>query len=57
MALEPVCVVFRLMERDQCGSDRDWCAWLESVFACLVEDMPAGFPWLSYIFGFVGLVW
>ena len=25
------------MECDQCWSDRDWCAWLESVFACLVE--------------------
>ena len=25
-------------------SDRDWCAWLESVFACLVECLPTSFP-------------
>ena len=24
--------VFRLMERDQYWSDRDWCSWLEFVF-------------------------
>ena len=28
--------VSRLMERDQHWSDRDWCAWLESVSASLV---------------------
>ena len=27
-----------------------------SVFACLTEKLPTGFPWLSHIFGFVGLV-
>ena len=32
------------MERDQYWSDRDWCSWLESVFACLVEDLPTSFP-------------
>ena len=46
--------MFRWMERDLCWSDRDWCAWLESVFACLVECLPTGFPWLFYIFSFVG---
>ena len=30
----------RLMERDQCWSDRDWCAWLEYVSACLVVFLP-----------------
>ena len=35
--------VFRLMERDQYWSDRDWCAQLESVFACLVECLPTSF--------------
>ena len=34
----------RLMERDQCWSDRDWCAWLESVSACWVEFLPTSFP-------------
>ena len=32
------------MERDQDWSDRDWCAWLESVSACLVVFLPTGFP-------------
>ena len=36
--------VLRLMERDQYWSDRDWCAWLESVFACLVVFLPTRFP-------------
>ena len=35
--------MFRLMERDQCWSDRDWCSWLESVFARLVECLSTGF--------------
>ena len=34
---------FRLMERDQRWSDRDWCSWLASVFACLVEELPTSF--------------
>ena len=32
------------MERDQCWTDRDWCAWLEFVFSCLVVCLPTGFP-------------
>ena len=40
-ALDPN--VPRLMERDQHWSDRDWCAWLESVSACLVECLPTSF--------------
>ena len=32
------------MERDQCWSDRDCCAWLEFVLACLVECLPTSFP-------------
>ena len=36
------------MERDQYWSDRDWCAWLESVFACLVVFLPTGFPVALY---------
>ena len=35
--------MFRLMERDQYWSDRDWCAWLVSVFACFVECLPTSF--------------
>ena len=31
------------MERDRCLSDRDWCAWLEFVCACFVEDLPTSF--------------
>ena len=31
------------MERDQRWSDRDWCSCLESVFACLVEELPTCF--------------
>ena len=50
-ALEPECV-FRLMERDQCWSNQDWCSWLESVFVCLTEELPTGFPWLSHVFWF-----
>ena len=49
--------MFRLMERDQCWSDRDWCAWLESVFACVIEELPTGFAVAFHIFGFVGFVW
>ena len=36
--------MFRLMERDLCWSDPGWCSWLELVFACLIEDLPTGFP-------------
>ena len=45
------------MERGQCWLDLLRCAWLEFAFACVIEDLPTGFPWLSYIFGFVGFVW
>ena len=31
------------MERDQYWSDRDWCSWLEFVFACVIEDLPTSF--------------
>ena len=34
--------MFRLMDRDQNWSDRDWCSWLESVFARQVEELPTG---------------
>ena len=50
--------VFRLMERDECSSDRDWCAWLEFVSICSVEYLPTDFPvallhlWFCW-FGFV----
>ena len=46
--------VFRLMERDQCWSDRDWCALLEFVCACVIVELPTCFPWLFYI---LGLCW
>ena len=36
------------MERDQRWSDRDWCAWLESVSACLVVFLPTGFTVALY---------
>ena len=36
--------MFRLMERDQCWSDRAWCALLEFVFACFVGCLPTSFP-------------
>ena len=50
--------MFRLMESDQFWSDRDWCSWLDFVFASFIEELPTGFPVaLSDIFGFVGLVW
>ena len=39
IALEPICVTL-----DGTWSDQDWCAWLESVFACLVECLPTSFP-------------
>ena len=32
------------MERDQCWSDPDWCSCLKLVFACLIEELPTGFP-------------
>ena len=32
------------MERDQCWSDRGWCASLEFAFECLVECLPTRFP-------------
>ena len=50
--------VFRLMERDQHWSDRDWCSWLKLVFACLTEELPAGFfrGSLTSLFFWFGLV-
>ena len=50
--------VFRLMERDQCWSDRGRRALLGFVFQCFVECLRTGFlVALYYIFDFVGLVW
>ena len=51
--------MFRLMERDQCWSDPDWCSWLELVFACLTEELSTSFDvallhlWFCW-FGLVG---
>ena len=42
------------MERDQYWKDRDWCLWLEFVFACVIEELPTGFsvtlwhPWFCW---------
>ena len=38
----------RLMERDQQWSDRDWCAWLESVSAYSVVFLPTSSPVTPY---------
>ena len=47
------------MERGQYWSDRDWCSWLESVFACLVEELPTSFTvaLLHLWFCWLGLEW
>ena len=46
----------RLMKRDQYWLDRDWCAWLEYVSACLVVFLPTSFS-AALLHLLVLLVW